>query len=60
LAQAAQTAVQVDGPLKSFYERIKHRRGSKVAKVAVARENRIVNNDHRHRRSFAPIRAQPA
>jgi transposase len=37
LIQAAQTAVQVDGPLKSFYERIKHRRGSKVAKVAVAR-----------------------
>jgi transposase len=38
LIQAAQTAVQVDGPLKSFYERIKQRRGSKVAKVAVARE----------------------
>ena len=27
-----------DGPLKVFYERIKQRRGSKVAKVAVARE----------------------
>ena len=38
LIQAAQTAVQVDGPLKSFSERIKQRRGSKVAKVAVARE----------------------
>jgi transposase len=38
LIQAAQTAVQADGPLKTFYERIKHRRGSKVAKVAVARE----------------------
>ena len=37
LIQAAQTAVQADGPLKSSYERIKHRRGSKVAKVAVAR-----------------------
>lgn len=36
--QAAQTAVQADGPLKTTYERIKHRRGSKVAKVAVARE----------------------
>src|SRR5262249_6990357 len=38
LIQAAQTAVQAEGPLKSFYERIKHRRGSKAAKVAVARE----------------------
>src|SRR5262249_53222377 len=38
LIQAAQTAVQAEGPLKSFYERIKHRRGSKLAKVAVARE----------------------
>jgi transposase len=38
LIQAAQTAVQVEGPLKTFYERIKHRRGTKVAKVAVARE----------------------
>src|SRR5262249_31973706 len=38
LIQAAQTAVQAEGPLKSFYERIRHRRGSKVAKVAVARE----------------------
>jgi hypothetical protein len=38
LVQAAQTAVQADGPLKAFYERIKQRRGSKVAKVAVARE----------------------
>jgi transposase len=38
LIQAAQTAVQADGPLKATYERIKHRRGSKVAKVAVARE----------------------
>jgi transposase len=38
LVQAAQTAVQADGPLKSFYERIKQRRGSRVAKVAVARE----------------------
>ncbi len=38
LIQAAQTAVQAERPLKSFYERIKHRRGSKVAKVAVARE----------------------
>jgi hypothetical protein len=36
--EAAQTAVQADGPLKSFYERIKQRRGSKVARVAVARE----------------------
>jgi transposase len=38
LIQAAQTAVRAEGPLKSTYERIKHRRGSKVAKVAVARE----------------------
>jgi transposase len=38
LIQAAQTAVRADGPLKSTYERNKHRRGSKVAKVAVARE----------------------
>jgi transposase len=38
LVQAAQTAVRADGPLKATYERIKHRRGSKVAKVAVARE----------------------
>jgi transposase len=38
LIQAAQTAVQADGPLKTTYERIKRRRGSKVAKVAVARE----------------------
>ncbi len=38
LIQAAQTAVQADGPLKATYERIKRRRGSKVAKVAVARE----------------------
>jgi transposase len=40
LIQAAQTAVQADGLLKTFYERIKHRRGSNVAKVAVAREIR--------------------
>ena len=38
LIQAAQTAVQADGLLKTTYERIKRRRGSKVAKVAVARE----------------------
>jgi transposase len=38
LVQAAQTAVRADGPLKATYERIKRRRGSKVAKVAVARE----------------------
>jgi transposase len=38
LIQAAQTAVQTDGPLKITYERIKRRRGRKVAKVAVARE----------------------
>jgi transposase len=38
LVQAAQTAVQAEGPLKMTYERIKRRRGSKVAKVAVARE----------------------
>jgi transposase len=38
LVQAAQTAVQAHGPLKATYERIKLRRGSKVAKVAVARE----------------------
>ena len=38
LIQAAQTAVQAEGPLKTTYERIKGRRGSKVAKVAVARE----------------------
>jgi len=31
-------SVQADGPLKKMYERIKHRRGGKVAKVAVARE----------------------
>ena len=38
LVQAAQTAVQAEGPLKTTYERITRRRGSKVAKVAVARE----------------------
>jgi transposase len=38
LIQAAQTAVQVDAPLKSSSERIKQRRGNKVAKVAGARE----------------------
>jgi transposase len=38
LIQAAQTAARAEGPLKSTYERIKHRRGNKVAKVAVARE----------------------
>lgn len=38
LIQAAQTAVRAEGPLKTTYERIKRRRGSKVAKVAVARE----------------------
>jgi hypothetical protein len=38
LVQAAQTAVQAEGPLKTFYERIRHRRGRKVAKVNVARE----------------------
>jgi transposase len=38
LVQAAQTAVQAEGPLKTSYERIKRRRGSKVAKVAIARE----------------------
>jgi transposase len=38
LVQAAQTAVRAEGPLKATYERIKRRRGSKVAKVAVARE----------------------
>jgi transposase len=38
LIQAAQTAVRAEGPLKATYERIKHRRGGKVAKVAVARE----------------------
>jgi transposase len=38
LIQAAQTAVRAEGPLKATYERIKRRRGSKVAKVAVARE----------------------
>jgi hypothetical protein len=38
LIKAAQTAVQADGPLKTSYQRIKHRGGSKVAKVAVARE----------------------
>jgi transposase len=38
LIQAAQTAVQKDGPLKTTDERITRRRGSKVAKVAVARE----------------------
>jgi transposase len=38
LIQAAQTAIQANGPLKTFYERIKQRRGSNVAKAAVARE----------------------
>jgi transposase len=38
LVQAAQTAVRAEGPLKTTYERIKRRRGNKVAKVAVARE----------------------
>jgi hypothetical protein len=38
MIQAAQTAVQAEGPLKATHERIKRRRGSNVAKVAVARE----------------------
>jgi transposase len=38
LIPAAQTAVQAERPLKTTYQRIKRRRGSKVAKVAVARE----------------------
>jgi transposase len=38
LVQAAQTAVRTEGPLKTSYERIKYRRGSKIAKVAIARE----------------------
>jgi transposase len=38
LIQAAQRAVQAEGPLKTTYERSKRRRGAKVAKVAVARE----------------------
>jgi transposase len=38
LIQAAQTAIRAEGPLKATYERIQRRRGSKVAKVAVARE----------------------
>jgi transposase len=38
LVQAAQTAVRAEGPLKATYERIKRRRGSKVAKVNVAGE----------------------
>jgi transposase len=38
LIQAAQSAVRAEGPLKATYERIKRRRGSKVAKVTVARE----------------------
>ena len=38
LVQTAQTAVQAEAPLNASYERIKRRRGSKVAKVAVARE----------------------
>ena len=38
LIQAAQTAVQADGPLKTGDERIKRRRASKLAKLALARE----------------------
>jgi transposase len=38
LIQAAQTTGQAAGPLKTTYERIKRRRGGKVAKLAVARE----------------------
>jgi hypothetical protein len=36
--KAAQTNVPADGPLKTCSEWIKHRRGSKLAKVPVARE----------------------
>jgi transposase len=38
LIQAAQRAAHLPGPLQASFERIKHRRGPKVAKVAVARE----------------------
>jgi transposase len=38
LVEAAWSAVQQPGPLRAFYERIRGRRGSKIAVVAVARK----------------------
>jgi hypothetical protein len=38
LVEAAHSAIRVPGPLHAFYERIKSRRGSRIAAVAVARK----------------------
>jgi transposase len=38
LIEAAQTAARLDPQLHRFYLRLKHRRGARVAKVAVARK----------------------
>jgi transposase len=38
LVEAAQVAARVDPTLKSWYRRVRSRRGSKIAKVAVARK----------------------
>jgi transposase len=38
LVEAARSAVQQPGPLRAFYERIRGRRGGKIAVVAVARK----------------------
>jgi hypothetical protein len=38
LIEAAHSAVRARGPLRAFYERIKSRRGSRIALVAVARK----------------------
>ena len=38
LVEAAHSAVRVPGPLHAFYERIKSRRSSRIAVVAVARK----------------------
>jgi len=38
LIEAAHSAVRAHGPLRAFYERIKSRRGARIALVAVARK----------------------
>ena len=38
LSEAAQTASQFDAELRRYYQRLKFRRGSEVAKVAIARK----------------------
>jgi transposase len=42
LIEAAHSAVRAHGPLRAFYERIKSRRGARIALVAVARKLAIL------------------